>query len=179
MRTKAYRAEDAIIARKEPGLGIEGAQRFIAEIMATKWFKKHQPLQRLPVFVRSWSGGKGLQASAADRTIKVGSSDEAMTSRLLMLHEFAHILTPRDVGHGREWARWYCKLVARFMGAAHARDLRASFRAHGIKTRRVTPAMRRNGKRLAMMHDNSHALERHHAERRSLKAAKLRQQEGT
>jgi hypothetical protein len=52
-----------------------------------------------------------------------------------ILHEIAHIGTPNDPGHGREFARFYLALVSERLGVYAARALRTAYAAEGVKYR--------------------------------------------
>lgn len=64
-----------------------------------------------------------------------------------LLHELAHEILPRGIHHHWPFAYAYLKLVSRFMGAAKAKELKAAFKAHGVRfkpkrTRNLTPEQR-------------------------------------
>ena len=82
--------------------------------------------------------------------------------RQMILHELAHAVASQIhgsgniQGHGREYAAIYLDLVRHFLGAEAARQLRASFKAHGVKHRPkrvLSPeqleVMRERGRQLA------------------------------
>lgn len=53
----------------------------------------------------------------------------------VILHEIAHVATPDDNGHGREFARFYLLLVRRWLGQEAAAGLREAYAAEGVKYR--------------------------------------------
>lgn len=56
-------------------------------------------------------------------------------SRMLVLHEVAHVLAPVAVHHGAPWVAIYLQLVRRFLGAEAQHQLRTAFLQRKVKTR--------------------------------------------
>lgn len=143
-RQRAYDAEHAIDDLGETFADLNGAKRYVARMLASKWLRRHFPGVRSTIEVRD---GRGRRRAAAFGTYAITLPRWARNTTTV-LHEIAHCLTPRDPGHGAEWARCYLMLVQHFLGRAAAAALRASFKAHGVRYARAAhPAARSAARR--------------------------------
>lgn len=143
-RQRAYDAEHAIDDFGETFADLDGAKRYVARMLASKWLRRHFPGVRSTIEVRD---GRGRRRAAAFGTYAITLPRWARNTTTV-LHEIAHCLTPRDPGHGAEWARCYLMLVQHFLGRAAAAALRASFKAHGVRYARAAhPAARSAARR--------------------------------
>jgi putative metallohydrolase (TIGR04338 family) len=127
-RKKLYDAEDAsqLIQWGREFNSLEECQRYVNNILRSKWFKKRYPKIK-KIDVRPYRG-EGAQSSG--RIISLSQS--AMNSPYL-LHEIAHHAATIPVGHGWEFAEALLCLVRRFLGKQAFRALRTNFRESGVK----------------------------------------------
>lgn len=79
--------------------------------------------------------GGGATAIRNFRLIRWGRT--APKSKLIALHELAHLLGPANARHGVAFAATYLELVKLFLGPEPAKRLRASFVAHRVRHRVV------------------------------------------
>lgn len=111
-------------------------RRRLDEIMASKWMADTYPeAARRPVDL-IW-GSKRLGACAGAGGISTSVTDFAL-HELVLVHELAHTIEKRltgvyDPGHGRAYCQIYLKLVRRFIGQRAHDELKAQFKAHGVK----------------------------------------------
>jgi hypothetical protein len=49
-----------------------------------------------------------------------------------VVHELAHVYTPRYAGHGPEWRRLFVRMIRDTIGAAEATSLTLAFARHGV-----------------------------------------------
>lgn len=106
------------------------AEAFVAMVLGTTWWQSHpHHLPRL----RITGGAKHGLANRGKARIAL---PPFARTKLICLHELAHILTPvtADVAaHGPEFAQAYIDLVGQFMGEDVARRLRAVFQRGNVK----------------------------------------------
>lgn len=77
--------------------------------------------------------GRGNDALTDRKRSRITVPEWART-RLFLLHETAHLLTPLDVPvHGREYAGVFLKLVGHWLGSPARRTLLQSFEVHGVR----------------------------------------------
>lgn len=109
----------------------ESVQDYVDAMFAAAWFRRRWGFVRMDV---SHSHGRGSHATGHS-SIAMGT--EHRRSESVILHEVAHNLTARADGaaawHGPEFAGVLLTLVKFQMGAEHARTLRESFKAHGVR----------------------------------------------
>jgi len=54
-------------------------------------------------------------------------------TRLVILHELSHAVQPPSAWHGREFCKIYLAFVKKWMGVEAYEELKASFKARGVK----------------------------------------------
>lgn len=181
-RQRAYDAENKVQARWEKGLpGIEGlptpeqCKAFLLEVLTRPRVLERFGRREVQAVLRKlkvvdWPRATGARANSYTGRIRVSSS-LTIRNRMILLHEVAHILTPR-AAHGRAWARAYLDLVTMVLGAEPARELRAGFVKQGVRYRKVTEAQRAAGRALAAKaQGNTAGLERWREEQRQKREA--------
>lgn len=79
--------------------------------------------------------GRGARCAIAYTDLGEIALPRAMRKPLIIMHEMAHILTPRkDIApHGPEFTRAYLDIVRRFLGTAKAIQLWSAFRVYRVK----------------------------------------------
>ena len=129
-RSKVYRAQWASQAYK-------GAERFPTFAAAREWAitvclaELPRRLGNASPHVPEIVQGRSNSAARAYGSWRI-SLPEWAWNKATILHEIAHIAMPAE-RHGRLWAKRYAELVEKYMGKAAAAELKASFRAHGVK----------------------------------------------
>lgn len=136
-RSKVYAAEwHFCFSHSRKLTEMTDLQARVTQITASKWWRSR---------IKGWSrvkvkDGRGRRSACAwswDFSIAIPRSSR---TEGVLLHELAHLLTDhrhgrRIAAHGREFCMEYLALVRRFMGK-HAHDeLRAAFKAGGVKYR--------------------------------------------
>jgi hypothetical protein len=100
----------------EPVLVPVEARRFAEHVIQTEGWE--------PVEVRFYSGRTG-GGWAFDKDRRISLSNRGPT-RSLVLHELAHVATPGDRGHGKQFRSEFLRLARRYM-PAFARSLAAAY----------------------------------------------------
>lgn len=147
-RARVYRAEDEVVFTKTSSLAMRtlplteyGSTRFgkgdryYPSIGACQHY--YNVLFELPWFKTRWSAprlrvGAGTGGGTA-YTNGVINLDSYNRHDKTLLHELAHILTPDDAGHGKEWAGVYLFLIERVIDKATADLMRQSFKSYKAK----------------------------------------------
>lgn len=112
-------------------------RRRLAEIMGSKWMADTYPEATHHPVELDWSTRKQRGACASAWGITTSITDFAL-HELVLVHELSHTIEKRltgvyDPGHGRVYCQIYLKLVRRFIGQAAHDELKAQFKAHGVK----------------------------------------------
>lgn len=123
-QAELYAAEDEAIDR----LGIHwsrlaDAQRYVDELLGSGWFGERWPHFLRCVVERRGRGSTWSCCHPLDRAGAGGRPTEGVIliadgglRQPVVLHELAHLLSPRDAGHGVPFAETQLALVRREMG---------------------------------------------------------------
>jgi hypothetical protein len=131
-RQRVYNAEHSI--RKDPiGTGsMDEVTAFTAQVVGSSWWRKRSTTRVVQV-----KDGRGrVNACAYGNTIKL---PRWARSKMVVLHELAHILQSGDAPHGREFAAAMIALVDRFGDPGDGELLRAAFAEKRVRWRGGTP----------------------------------------
>jgi putative metallohydrolase (TIGR04338 family) len=142
-RSRVYQAERALDRPEwNRRLGtVQEIQDYVDRIVRSRWFRGAFPDFPGRIIVKD---GRGRRRAGGWRTWDGGCITLPVWSRRasIVLHEVAHVVTPRrdaqgrrTAAHGREFAAAFLALVRRWMGAEAAAALRAAFRLHGVRYR--------------------------------------------
>ena len=127
-RRSVYRAEAGIRRLPDDLQSLEGAERFLIEVITSDWFLAR--FQSVAVHVRD-----GQHDTLASATSFYSSAFISLPvwayRRGVVLHELAHALS--DDGHGPRFVRIYIDLVDRWMGAEAADLLREGCAQRGVE----------------------------------------------
>ena len=77
--------------------------------------------------------GRGTRAAYGYPSQKRISLPKWARSKIVILHEVAHIISPEEPAHGRGFCRLLCDMVQRFIGKQEADTLRGSFKKYRVK----------------------------------------------
>jgi hypothetical protein len=158
---KVYRAED-LAALRLPAAELDGtleaAQAYADKVTRSAHWKRNCQLRlgvdgqrHTPTKVHvtrsrgegSWAGGLYTVRGRTYPRVHLGTKRGRLPGGVarpphiadpwVILHELAHIATPGDPGHGREFARVFLGLVRRFLGPESGKVLLAAYRAEQVK----------------------------------------------
>ncbi len=140
-RQHLYDAERVIPAWADPAMKLPTVpemQSFIDGVLAGRWLRSRWGLVHIEV-----RAGQGHR-----RAVSYGPvlhMPKWSRSRLVLLHELAHSLTPHHfASHGPQFAGVFIALVERSMGKSTAADLRMAFRVKRVRwNREAIPEPRR------------------------------------
>lgn len=144
-RGKVYATERDVFkfAKRGEGLSINECQRYVEKVLGDAVVRRHyssaEKLDRLRV-IEGRNGGYYRPSHWDDYNrcfrpvISLGLAGRA---DWVMLHETAHALTywHTDQWHGPEFVECYLFLVRQFLGIEMHDRLKASFVAHGVRTK--------------------------------------------
>lgn len=139
-RQKLYNAEHSTPTWKaghaEPFTDLKDVERYVKRVIRSKfWDQQVNGRCHVPRI----GDGRGRRSA-------YGNSGEVVFPRwarfpMVILHELAHTAICRThhhsrvAAHGHEFAAMFLKLVSRFMGTQVHDELKASFKAHGVRFR--------------------------------------------
>ena len=134
-RSKVYAAEQATSmcrAGAEPDLrSMKDLAEFVnGRIVGSSYWRRSHPKVKAVIV----ADGRGRSAAGGSYYRRRITMPLWSRSRLIVCHELAHVVTdPEEPAHGWAFCAEYLRLVERFIGRAEAEELRASFKAHGVK----------------------------------------------
>jgi putative metallohydrolase (TIGR04338 family) len=136
-RKRVYAAEQEVAARMRDKLPtIREMQRFVDSILKSRYMQTlFTPRMLAPITVLN--GRRPHEATAMSFLSTIAMPHE-MRTKLIVLHEMAHILAARYYGsdfiegHGSEFATFFLDLVDHFLGAEDSLDLLAAFARNGV-----------------------------------------------
>lgn len=141
-KARLYRAEDACCWMKKDGRtapdfpDVKAAERYINKLRNSAWAKRRWPKFQWqgPVSVQT---GHGCNCSTSGNRITLSRWGYTYG---VVLHELAHAIIARErrlypgaAYHGREFCAVYLQLVQHKLGKPAADELRARFKAWGVK----------------------------------------------
>lgn len=139
---KAYKAEDAIFRNA----GWRNKADLSGNIQCAIWINRVCRNERARAAVDKAGGRLPSAVTVKSQTIGAHAKPwfteisvaPTMRYEWVLLHELAHLCHRNNsdktiAGHGREWAAFYLALVGAVLGTAKAKQLRLSFRKHGVK----------------------------------------------
>ncbi len=133
-RSAVYAAEKAVDGFKTEFRmeTVPELQAYVDQLRADPWLLERFPKSKYRAQVTD--GRHCRHASATSRRIRM---PRWARSRMILLHEFAHVLVRRhfsnDPGHGLEFCRIYLLLVERYMGPVFHVLLKAEFTRRGVR----------------------------------------------
>jgi putative metallohydrolase (TIGR04338 family) len=111
-------------------------QGFVDSILKSRYLQTYfTPRVLAPITVLS---GRRPREATAMSFLSTIAMPEWSRTKLIVLHEMAHILADRYhgqdfiEGHGRQFATFFLDLVDHFLGAEDCQDLREAFKRHGV-----------------------------------------------
>lgn len=111
---------------------IQGVEIYVHEVQRYAWFQRRWSQHMIQV-----ERGRGTNALSSSWMNRIRVAKWGHTEHIV-LHELAHILTPnRYAAHGPEFAGVLLFLVRRMMGKEAAAELRAAFKAKGVRVSKV------------------------------------------
>lgn len=135
-RSKVYAAEReafgyTFYASTKPGVPLSTCETFIRKVESSAYVLRKYPKGRFsPPHVNVHSGAGNRRATANYREIKLPLWSR---TKPVMLHELAHVYTPKGPWHGWEFCATYLDLVRHFLGKAEHDLLKAAFKKNKVR----------------------------------------------
>lgn len=136
-KKKLYASEDKVDAKTPDLESMLYVKLFADKVVGSAYYRKHYG--HMTVDVRDGRRRRSACASGGYNGHGIIRMPRWSRSKMIVLHELSHLAVAynhKDVGvtwHGREFARIYLDLVRHVLGDAKAEELKASFKAHGVK----------------------------------------------
>ena len=135
-KQKLYNAESFLHTTSGRMETVPEIEAFADRVISHEWFKRRWP----SVHYIEVKDGRGARVARGFRYWNGGGIKMPKWSRnrAIVLHEIAHIITPNTyASHGPEYARNFLDLVRHYLGKESAEQLRASYKRHRVKYRRI------------------------------------------
>jgi len=133
-KQRLYDAENKF--RKEFGTGfqfgsVDDIAMYVFNLVYSNWFRNRFHVESCSIDVRLAKKGNRSRAGSGRMRINQNRMDEVE-----VLHELVHIfVSPRDVGHGREFCMMYLQLVKKKLGEPAEEFLKKCFKDGKVKFR--------------------------------------------
>jgi putative metallohydrolase (TIGR04338 family) len=135
-RGKVYKAEDSLPEMAESSFTSDAqVEKYARRVVGSRFVQKHWPKYRGSALVVRF---RRAQSSTAYPGRNLLAFSRNHRSRLVVLHEVAHLLAPLGEKHGPGFVSIYLRLVRRFIGIETYKRLKDAFLKHKVKTRVTT-----------------------------------------
>jgi len=138
-RSRLYAAEAGLVMFRQEFETLEACQAYLLAVLCSRKFQGRWGRRSAAIVAKHRGAACVPNGSSIIRLPRWAWRSD------VILHELAHVLTPKDAGHGREYAACYLKLVAMFLGPSAEKNLREGYRREKVrwcKRRKVSPEQR-------------------------------------